>query len=108
MTTVKLKMYATDKAPGYANESQYLLLVSCGASEEDFDDELLWGLWHEGEWWILNDTLDIPFPDEAFTQDGDVNELVSFVKFSDQTWFTLKGWTSIWGGVGPLKKGGRK
>lgn len=98
-----MHFYPPDTVPAYANTSQYLLWVSCDSPEEGFDDDFLWGLWHEGQWWILNDDLDHPFEDDKFEQDGEINEVVSFVKFSDQDWFGLRGWAKLYGGVSNVR-----
>jgi len=98
-----MQFFPADTVPAYANASQYLLWVTCGDPEEEFSDDYLWGLWHEGEWWILNDNLDLPFEDDVFEFEGARNEVVSFVKFAEQDWFGLRGWAKLWGGVSNVR-----
>ena len=97
-----LKFNLPDTEPGYGYSTQYLLWV--GREKDDIDpppkDQFLWGLWYEGEWWIVDDNLVIPIADYAWEESpGLKREVVPFEKFSESNYFTLKGWAAVRGGI---------
>ncbi len=93
-----LKFNLPDTEPEDGYSSQYFLWVGREKDgiEPPPEDQFLWGLWHEGEWWIVDDNFVIPIADYSWEEyPGAKREVVPFEKLSETNYFTLKGWAAV-------------
>ena len=104
MTTKQISFYQPDAIPEYGNESDYILLLKCSQEDVPIKDIMTWGMWFENEWWIVDDELICPVPDDGFIQEGERREVVPFQKLAEVTFYSLVGWCPIHNGSRPSRK----